>query len=122
MDAGADTLVYRLRRTHYSDIVTDILDAGLLLFGSPTLNNTMFPSLGEFLTYLQGLRPVNKAAACFGSYGWSGQAVSQMNQILEAMKLKLVHDGFTCKYRPTAAELADARALATRLARENLQL
>ena len=31
MDAGADTLVYRLRRTNYSDIVTDVLDAGLLL-------------------------------------------------------------------------------------------
>ena len=90
MDAGAETLTYRLRRTHYSDIVTDVLDAGLLLFGSPTLNNTIFPSMGEFLTYLQGLRPVNKAAACFGSYGWSGQAVAQMNQILNAMKFNLV--------------------------------
>ena len=83
MDAGADTLVYRLRRTHYSDIVTDVLDAGLLLFGSPTLNNQMFPSMGEFLTYLQGLRPNNKAAAAFGSYGWSGQAVSLINQVLD---------------------------------------
>jgi flavorubredoxin len=122
LDAGAETLIYRLRRTHYSDIVTDVLDAGLLFFGSPTLNNTIFPSLGEFLAYLQGLRPVNKAVACFGSYGWSGQAVAQMNQMLTTMKLKLVHDGFQCKYRPTPAELAEARALAARLARENLQL
>ena len=60
IDAGAETISYRLRRTHYSDIVTDVLDAGLLLFGSPTLNNQMFPSMGEFLTYLQGLRPTTK--------------------------------------------------------------
>jgi flavorubredoxin len=122
MDAGAETLDYRLRRTHYSDIVTDVLDAGLLLFGSPTLNNNMFPSMGEFLTYLQGLKPRNKAAACFGSYGWSGQAVGLMNQSLEAMKMKLVHEGLQCKYIPTPQELAEARALAARLAKENLRL
>ncbi len=122
IDAGAETVPYRLRRTHYSDIVTDVLDAGLLLFGSPTINNTFFPSMGEFLTYLQGLRPANKAAACFGSYGWSGQAVSQMNQILDAMKLKLVHEGVQCKYIPTIRELVEIRALGERLARENLRL
>jgi flavorubredoxin len=122
IDSGADTVPYHLRRTHYSDIVTDILDAGLLLFGSPTINNTMFPSMGEFLTYLQGLRPQNKAAACFGSYGWSGQAVSQMNQILDAMKVRLVHEGFQCKYIPTLHELVEIRARGERLAQENLRL
>ena len=122
MDAGADTLVYRLRATHYSDIVTDVLDAGLLLFGSPTLNNHMFPSMGEFLTYLQGLRPTHKAAAAFGSYGWSGQAVSLINQVLQSLKFTLAHDGLQVKYIPTPEELTTTRTLATRLARENLQL
>ena len=122
MDAGAETMSYRLRRTHYSDIVTDVLDAGLLLFGSPTLNNQMFPSVGEFLTYLQGLKPQNKAAAAFGSYGWSGQAVSLINQVLATLKVTLAHDGLQCKYIPTPQELTDTRTLATRLARENLKL
>ena len=122
MDAGAETLVYRLRRTHYSDIVTDVLDAGLLLFGSPTLNNQMFPSMGEFLTYLQGLRPTHKAAAAFGSYGWSGQAVSLINQVLTTLKFTLAHDGLQVKYIPTPEELTTTRTLATRLAKENLRL
>jgi flavorubredoxin len=121
-ESGAETLSYRLRRTHYSNIVPDVLDAGLLLLGSPTINNGIFPSMGEFLTYLQGLRPQNKAAACFGSYGWSGQAVTLMNRMLEAMKVRVAHEGFQCKYIPTAADLADLRALGTRLARENLKL
>jgi flavorubredoxin len=122
MDAGAATIPYRLRLTHYSDIVPDLLDAGLLLFGSPTLNNNMFPSVAEFLVYLQGLKPQNKAAAAFGSYGWSGQAVSLINQVLEVLKFRMVHDGLSVKYRPTPQELAEARALASRLARENLKL
>ncbi len=57
MDAGVEAQLHRLRRTHYSDIVAEVLDAGLLLFGSPTLNNSIFPSMGEFLTYLKGLAP-----------------------------------------------------------------
>jgi len=122
MDAGVQAQMHHLRRTHYSDIVTEVLDAGLLLFGSPTLNNQMFPSMGEFLTYLKGLKPRNKAAAAFGSYGWSGQAVGLINQELEAMKLKVVHEGFQVKYIPDPEELAAARALGEKLARGNLSL
>ena len=120
VDAGVEAQLHHLRRTHYSDIVPEVLEAGLLLFGSPTLNNQMFPTMGEFLTYLKGLAPKNKAAAAFGSFGWSGQAVGLINQEIEAMKLKLAHDGFKVKYIPDPEELAAARALGERLARENL--
>ena len=120
VDAGVEAQMHHLRRTHYSDIVTEVLDAGLLLFGSPTLNNQMFPTMGEFLTYLKGLKPRNKAAAAFGSFGWSGQAVALINQELEAMKLNVVHEGFQVKYVPDPQELAAARALGERLAREHL--
>ena len=110
-DAGVEAQLHHLRRTHHSDIVTEVLDAGLLLFGSPTLNNQMFPTMGEFLTYLKGLAPKNKAAAAFGSFGWSGQAVGLITKELEAMKLKVVHEGFRVKYIPDPEELAAARAL-----------
>jgi len=118
-DAGVEAQMHHLRRTHPSDIVTEVLEAGLLLFGSPTLNNQMFPTLGEFLTYLKGLAPKNKAAMAFGSFGWSGQAVGLINQEIEAMKLKLAHEGFKVKYIPDPHELAAARALGGKLAREN---
>ncbi len=121
MDAGVETQLHHLRRTHYSDIVPEVLDAGLLLFGSPTLNNQMFPTMGEFLTYLKGLQPKNKAAAAFGSFGWSGQAVGLINKELEAMKFKLAHEGFKVKYIPDPEELAAARTLGEKLARENLK-
>ena len=121
MDAGVEAQLHHLRRTHYSDIVPEVLEAGLLLFGSPTLNNQIFPTMGEFLTYLKGLAPKNKAAAAFGSFGWSGQAVGLINQEIEAMKLKLAHDGFKVKYIPDPEELAAARSLGAKLARENLK-
>jgi flavorubredoxin len=119
-DAGVEAQLHHLRRTHPSDIITEVLDAGLLLFGSPTLNNQMFPTMGEFLTYLKGLAPKNKAAMAFGSFGWSGQAVGLINQEIQAMKLKLAHDGFKVKYIPDPEELTAARTLGEKLARENL--
>ncbi|MBM4273021.1 MAG: FprA family A-type flavoprotein [Deltaproteobacteria bacterium] len=122
MDAGADAQMHHLRRSHYSDIMTEVLDAGLLLLGSPTLNNGLFPTVAEFLTYLKGLKPRNKAAMAFGSYGWSGQAVKLINQELEAMKLKMAHPGFQVKYIPDPEELTAARALGAQVARENLKL
>jgi flavorubredoxin len=119
-DAGVEAQLHHLRRTHASDIVTEVLEAGLLLFGSPTLNNQMFPTMGEFLTYLKGLAPKNQAAMAFGSFGWSGQAVGLINQELQAMKLNVVHEGFKVKYIPDPEELAAARALGEKLAREYL--
>jgi flavorubredoxin len=120
MDAGVEAQLHHLRRTHPSDIITEVLDAGLLLFGSPTLNNQMFPTVALFLNYLKGLAPKNKAAAAFGSFGWSGQAVGLITKELEAMKLNVVHEGFKVKYIPDPEDLAAARALGEKLARENL--
>ncbi len=120
-DAGVEAQLHHLRSTHSSDIVTEVLDAGLLLIGSPTLNNNLFPTVSQFLTYLKGLRPKNKAAMAFGSFGWSGEAVKLINQELEAMKLKLAHEGFKVKYIPDPEELAAARQLGEQLAGENLE-
>lgn len=121
MDAGVETQLHHLRHTHYSDILAELLEAGLFLLGSPTLNNTIFPSVGQFLTYLKGLKPKNKAAAAFGSYGWSGQAVGLLTEELKAMGLTIAHEGFKVKYIPDPEELDAARALGAKLAEEHLQ-
>ena len=77
-----------LRKWHRSDIMTEVLDARAIIVGSPTLNNGLFPTVSDFLTYMKGLKPKNKIGAAFGSYGWSGEAVKLIPNELEAMKLK----------------------------------
>jgi len=121
MDAGVETQLHHLRRTHYSDIVAELLEARLFLLGSPTLNNTIFPSVGQFLTYLKGLKPKNKAAAAFGSFGWSGQAVGQITDELKNMGLTIAHEGLRVKYIPDPEELDTARALGERLGRDYVE-
>lgn len=112
---GVDTKPMHLRSCHRSDIMTEVLDAGAVIVGSPTLNNGIFPTVGDFLTYLKGLKPKNKAAAAFGSYGWSGEAVKVITGELEAMKLD-IKGGVRSHYIPDEDELASCRELAMEIA------
>jgi flavorubredoxin len=95
-----------LRKWHRSDIMTEVLDAKAVVIGSPTLNNGMFPTLGDFLTYMKGLKPKNKIGAAFGSYGWSGEAVNLVTQELEAMKFEMIGPGMKVQYVPDETALA----------------
>ena len=97
---GVDAKPMHLRSWHRSDIITEVLDAGAIIVGSPTLNNGLFPTVSDFLTYMKGLKPKNKIGAAFGSYGWSGEAVKLINRELEAMKFELIDPGLQIKYVP----------------------
>jgi flavorubredoxin len=106
----------RLRSSHRSDIMTEVVDTGAIIVGSPTLNNGLFPTVSDFLTYMKGLKPQNKVAAAFGSYGWSGEAVKLINQEFEAMKFNLVDPGLKVQYVPDAEGFEGCRALAKKVA------
>jgi flavorubredoxin len=79
-----------LRKWHRSDVMTEVLDAKAVIVGSPTLNNGLFPTVSDFLTYMKGLKPVGKIGAAFGSYGWSGEAPKQITQELAAMQFEVM--------------------------------
>lgn len=72
-----------LRNNHISDIMTEVMTAKYICVGSPTLNNNIMPTVGSFLTYLKGLAPKNRIGLAFGSYGWSGQSVGLIEQVLK---------------------------------------
>jgi len=110
--AGGLSVVLRpLAACQRSDIATSLLGAGALLLGSPTLNNQVFPTVADVVTYLKGLRPRNLVGAAFGSYGWSGEAVAQLEAMLQEMKVEVVAEGVKAVYVPDADVRARCRAL-----------
>lgn len=111
-----DVRAMNLRAWHRSDIVSELLDAGALLVGSPTLNNGMFPTVADILTYLKGLKPQNKVGAAFGSYGWSGEAVKLVTAELEAMKVQILDPGLRVQFVPDKKALEACRTLAKKVA------
>jgi flavorubredoxin len=87
-ETGIKVTIRNLKNTHISDIITDVLLSKFILLGSPTMNNTMLPTMGGFLTYLKGLKPRNRIGFVFGSYGWGGQAVGEIEKILRNISKK----------------------------------
>lgn len=99
-DLGIEGKVRNLRACHRSDIMTDVMKAGAVVMGSPTINNNMFPTVADFLTYMKGLKPKNKIGGVFGSYGWSGEAPKQIYQELEAAGFELPVEPLRVQYVP----------------------
>ncbi|MFC1515892.1 FprA family A-type flavoprotein [Thermodesulfobacteriota bacterium] len=89
-----------IRKSHRSEIMTEVLDARAIVVGSPTINNQLFPTVADFLTYMKGLKPKNKIAAAFGSYGWSGESVKLINKELEEMAFDVIDPGIKIQYVP----------------------
>ncbi len=105
-----------LRSWHRSDIITEVLDAGAVIVGSPTLNNGLYPTMSDFLTYLKGLKPKNKIGAAFGSYGWSGESVKLLNTHLEEMKIEVIDPGVRVQYIPDEKDFEACSEMAMKIA------
>ncbi len=101
---GAGVRVFNMHASSRSDIATELLCAGALAVGSPTLNNMMYPSVADALCYLKGLRPKNLVGGAFGSYGWSGEAADQIAEMLGKMNIPLAADPLKQKFASSKAD------------------
>lgn len=117
IDNGISVKLMDLAVNHRSDVITELLDAKAVIFGSSTLNNGMLPRMADMLCYLKGLRPRDRVAAAFGSYGWSGEAVRLINKELEDMKLNVVHPGVRVRYVPKHETLRECVELGAEVAK-----
>ncbi len=82
-EKGFDVSSISLSENHYSHAMGKLIDAKYIFVGSPTLNNNVLPSVSAFLTYMKGLKPKNRIGKAFGSYGWSGESIGQINEIFK---------------------------------------
>ncbi len=82
---GKKVSMHSLREEHYSSVMGDVLEAKFIFVGASTLNNNMMPTVAAFLTYMRGLKPKDRIGMAFGSYGWSGEAVKQAEDILSGL-------------------------------------
>jgi len=113
---GVHAKVMSMDEFHRSDVVYEILDTGALIVGSSTLNNNMLPHIADVLTYLRGLKPANLIGAAFGSYGWSGEAVRQIQNILEEMKVEMIGEAVSVRHAPDREALDKCHALGVLIA------
>ena len=114
---GVEARVFNLRNSDWSEMIKEIIESRLIAVGSPTLNMGMYTTVGGFLTFLKGIRPLNKKAVAFGSYGWGKGAVKAINKELIEMKFDVL-EGLEIKYIPHKEELLECFEFGRKLAKE----
>jgi len=102
---GVEAKLYRLPFSDNGDIIGELLETKALLVGSSTINNGILPTVAPFLREMEGLRPRNKLAAAFGSYGWGGGATATIEKSLKSAGMELVAPAMTVNWVPNKDEL-----------------
>ncbi|MCM8795872.1 MAG: flavodoxin domain-containing protein [Candidatus Omnitrophica bacterium] len=104
-EAGVEVKIFNIASSDRTEVLTEMLDAKGFLFGSSTHDNDMLPSLAAFMELFKGLKPKNRFSACFGSYGWAGGAVKEIEEVVKIAGVKIVQPGLSIKYLPDDGEL-----------------
>jgi flavorubredoxin len=119
--AGVRVKLFSMNETHRSEVVYEVLDAGALIVGSPTLNNNILPQMADVMTYLKGLKPANLIGAAFGSYGWSGESVKHLEATLKEMKVEIAAESISVKHVPDSDVLEKCHEMGKTIAAELLK-
>lgn len=114
--SGVEVKLFDVTRTGRTDLVTEVLDAGAIAFGSPTLNMTMMPEIAGLMTYIGGLAPQHKAGFAFGSYGWAPAGQQHLSSRLEEMDFEILREPLSAQWRPDDGVLKECREAGRMLA------
>ncbi|GMQ57915.1 hypothetical protein AN1V17_23100 [Vallitalea sediminicola] len=105
---GLDVLLYDLVETKKDEVMKEINLAKGLLLGSPTIVSDALPPIWDILTSLNPIIHKGKLAGAFGSYGWSGEAVPNMEGRFKQLRFKMPVEGLKIKFNPSDEQLKEA--------------
>jgi len=108
-DAGVDHKILHSVVTDRNDLLVEVFRAKAIIVGSPTLNNSVLPTIAPLFYDLKGLKFKNKLGAAFGCYGWSGEGVRVIEEAFAQAKIPIVRSGIKCKWQPRAEDLEACR-------------
>ena len=104
-EAGLSYKIYNIATADRNDVLAEVFKSKGILLGSSTVNNGLLTSLMPLLEDLIGLKFTNRVGAAFGSYGWSGESTSVLNEYLQKAKIKVMNEGLKFKYMPDEQDL-----------------
>ena len=117
-EGNAEVTILDIEHIELGDLESEIVKADAILVGSPTINqNTLLP-VYKLFAVINPLRDKGKLAASFGSYGWSGEAAGIIASNLRNLKLKVMEENATYKFRPGEENRSELLAYGERFARE----
>ncbi|MBP1627199.1 MAG: FprA family A-type flavoprotein [Holophagaceae bacterium] len=106
-EGGVTPVLLNAVETPIAAIVDEFEKASGFLIGTPTLNADVPHPILELVASLVFLNMRGKPASVFGSYGWSGEAIRTVHDILQSMRMKVGPDPIKARMTPSKAELEE---------------
>ena len=83
------------------EIMSKINSSIGLLFGSPTITSDALRPIYDVINSLNPIIHGGRFAGAFGSYGWSGEAVPNIEERLKQLRMKLPVPGLKINFKPS---------------------
>lgn len=107
-DLDVDILMYNLVTADMDEVLKEINECSGLLLGSPTLLADTLPQIWTILSSLNPVIHKGLPVSCFGSYGWSGEALKNITERYKQLKLNIVSDPLGIIFKPSEQNLESA--------------
>lgn len=91
-----------------NEVISKVSNADGVLFGTPTINGDALKPIMDILIALSPIEQIGKIAATFGSYGWSGEGVPNVEERLKQLKMKVPLKGLKVNFKPSEEEILAA--------------
>jgi len=101
-DQDVEIKLFNTAKSDKNDVITEVFKSKAILVGSPTINKGILTSIAAVMEEIKGLGFKDKKAAGFGTYGWSGESVDIINDLLDEANFELINDGIKVKWNPNA--------------------
>ncbi len=105
-DAGVPVKLFDVAQSDRTEVIKACFRSKGYLVGSSTHDNDMLPTIAGFLEFFKGLKPKDRIAAAFGSYGWAGGAVKNIEDTLKGAGVEPVLPSLSVQYVPDESQKA----------------
>ncbi|GAP12895.1 uncharacterized flavoproteins [Longilinea arvoryzae] len=100
--------LFNLSKSDENNLIVEVFKSKTVLIGSPTFCNSALHTTVGFVYFMKSLKFLNKKAAAFGCYGWSGEAAKELTEMLKDAGFEVIDEGFRNKWDPDDERQLDA--------------
>jgi flavorubredoxin len=116
---GITVHVHKIPETDWSFAIASIWQSSGVVICTPTYEYKMFPPMGALLEEIGRKKALNRKAFRFGSYGWSGGAQKELDEIVQRNRLNWDFlEPVEFRGAPTEEDLATIRERGVELAKK----
>ncbi len=110
--------LFNLPKCDENDLITEVFKSKAVAIGSPTMGNGPMHSVVGFVHLMKLMKFKNKKAATFGCYGWTGEAVKQLNEQLTSAGFEIIGEGIRHLWTPDVSAKESAFEYGKQIAKE----